>query len=229
MNNTRHTALLAFLNNPNTSILFIRHGNTSKAENDAERRLTMKGRFQAERARDYINKQHSVTLVVTSNVSRALETISDSRWPTPVGISELYLTPRTNPELIAEADVLDAAFNKLGYSPLKSYVDEPGVTDALCTWCERALEAIDRTVSEMRPASGTIVVGGHAVMSNALCAYLALASNHRADMSVVMDTNLGECDHLQLVVRDGQALITHFPLQESPTDDHLRAVLTGGG
>lgn len=219
MDTQKYASLIAFLTNPKNSILFIRHGNTGKADTDAERQLTMKGRLQAARARDYITAQHNVTLVVTSNVPRALETVSDVRWPAAVGMSELYVTPRI-PELIPEADVLDAAFKKLGYAPLKQFVDEPGVTTALNAWCDRALDAIDRTVSEMRPGSGTIVVGGHAVMSSALCAYAALVTNKQADLGVVMDANVGECDHLRLVVRNDIVHITHFPLQEPPTDQH---------
>ena len=181
-------------------LVLVRHGNATKAAIDEDRQLSEKGVRQAAATRDYLASNHSVELIVTSIAQRAVNTVTDPRWGTPVQLPELYLSPEGS----EEGRIIDGTFARLLYVPLTKYFAEPDVEDALMQWANRATISLEKIFAERELNGGTVIIGGHAVLLNALAIAIAKKLNVLSETSVALETALGEaeCIEMELVEDD---------------------------
>ena len=109
-------------------VLILRHGNTNKAEVDAERQLTDKGCRQCELFREHYSEVLSgIKLVLASSALRTMTTAARVvAQPPPVAVDDLYFV---RPWRTAEMAAADGA---TGYAPVATYIaNYPGVYDAV--------------------------------------------------------------------------------------------------
>ena len=120
--------------------------------------------------------------------------------------------PTAGARLVACAELYDDTlqpgnerlFARLGYAPLRAYLDEPGGRELLLdAYAPAALRRIEALADAHAPADGAqlaergrvLVVCGHAVYTNAIALALARALAHaEAACDVPLDTNLQEVD-----------------------------------
>gem|GEM_PF-6932928 len=190
-------------------LLLTRHGNAAKAAEgarDEDRRLTPKGIRQAQATRDYLTSNYMIGLVVTSFAERAVETVTDPRWSAPIPVVDLYLLA----EWSEEDRIVDEAFDRLLYVPLTAYFAEPGVEHALIQWGNRAAMAIEEIFAEHKPNGGTVVVGGHAPLLNALAVTIARQIYPCHDISVALEIALGEAECIEMKMDIGGLRLRHL-------------------
>ena len=222
-------------------ILLVRHGNTGKAEVDADRRLTDKGKGQCAAFQEhYSAKLQSVANCVCSPVTRTWETAEllfaqrDDIAVAP--IEELYFG---RPGF--RSDVMVAAEKKLGYAPVSAYLREcPGVYEA------GALEmasALARAADGF--AEGDVLVVSHAVYISHLALALidALSLPHpeeeeeegggrrawrAAARDAVLPVNVGEVCCFELS-SDGVRYLPNPTATDFASASSNDAFVTGGG
>ena len=137
-------------------VLIVRHGNTNKAEVDAERDLTEKGHRQCELFRQhYTDVLKTVTLVLASSAKRTMATASLIMKETPpVGVDDVYFVRPWRTEEMKAAD------RALGYAPISSYIEQfPGVHAPAGQ--AQANAVADALVG--RDLAGDLLICGHAV------------------------------------------------------------------
>lgn len=182
-------SIIAFLlRSSKNQIAIVRHGSAAKADQDFDRQLSMKGVLQGRCTREHISGQpQPVGLVVSSTAPRAARTVTQEGWPQPILLNQLYI-PSTDSEV---GQALDEAFNRLGYAPLSTYANEPEVAKALELWAHMAAKAIEAEVAK-NSFDGLVVVGCHAIMSQALACIIAKATDPNANVDQALNIMLGE-------------------------------------
>lgn len=139
-------------------MLLVRHGNTGKAEVDAERALTDKGRAQCEAfRRNFGSLLVSVTNVFASSVLRTTQTAELLVGPLGVAVTpvdDLYFGRPWRTQAMRDGDA------DCGYAPVGVYLQRhPGVYDLAAKTMSAALaDAVDLASL----AEGDVMVVGHA-------------------------------------------------------------------
>lgn len=175
-------------------IIAVRHGNAAPmvGDDDFGRPLSAKGIVQANARAASVAALGRTGLVLASPALRAIET-AQAVFPgfNPVIVPELYLP--TDP-----ADKLagNAAFEALGYSSLRAYVEAD--TGWLHRWSWNAVRGIRRELAKhvqsgLRNGTPFIGIVGHAVYSNMVGAMFFPEHAER-----LFDIQLGEAEALVL-------------------------------
>ena len=101
-------------------VLIVRHGNTNKAEVDADRQLTEKGHRQCELFHQhYADLLTTVTLVLASSAKRTMATASlIMPEASPVGVDDLYFVRPWRTEEMVAAD------RALCYAPISAFIEQ---------------------------------------------------------------------------------------------------------
>lgn len=174
-------------------ITFVRHGNTNKAENDLDRRLTEIGVQQArERRQALLNPKFD--LVLSSIAPRARDTaaiIAGIDMSSVITLEALYL-----PKDPCDKKAIDDMFDSFGYAPLRAYRNAD-VTNALVRYGKNGAAAIFYAISakiEKDVSIDNILVVGHAVLLNAIVAHMV------GDTNIIIDISLGEAKGLSICI-----------------------------
>lgn len=184
------------------SITILRHGNAAKAaegQADSTRALTEKGARQA-KALGQALEGYEMDFVLSSPYLRAEDTVNIVTGVIPITLDILGIDE--NPE-----NPLNVMFKDLAYSPLigdqgKMGYYEHALGSYLKTWARASVEAIIRNVQSSKIDALHLVVGNHAVMSNALIDEICKALGHSSP-ECVTHYNLGEAQALRLTITDG--------------------------
>lgn len=184
-------------------ITFVRHGQTDKVKPDSARRLTDEGKAQAARLREKL-VDAKFDLGLHSPMERTRETvviIAGETVPTKM-IPELMHDSSTE-----DGKLLDEAFAKLGYAPLKDYFEKSEVETrlALVRYGQNAWQAIMEAVEDTDP-SGNILVVGHAILIP-LTVYMGC--NQGTDYTFrkrFVEINFGECQGIWIYVDSDEYL-----------------------
>lgn len=160
-----------------TTHIIQRHGNAARAEKDLDRMLSDKGREQAQLMQEKLIGRGLAPahLTLSSPAPRAIDTVGQDC----IKLDVLYPVGLPN---------LDALFSKLGYAPLRTYLEQD-TTGEIMDWAERALKAMNEETE--KHADGVVRVGCHAVVSNAL-ALVIIGDRNPAAREQILDLNLGE-------------------------------------
>jgi broad specificity phosphatase PhoE len=151
--------------------VFVRHSKTGKAEKDLDRQLTEQGLVMAEAMAEKIGAI-PFDFCLTSPAMRVKQTIGavqnrrgENIFPVHE-IDELYLPAEDTPNRVA----LDAVFGRLGYAPLSKYMGEPEFAN-MVDHNDQVIEKVVEHIEGFDPDDNkdvTILVGGHAIMTNLL-------------------------------------------------------------
>lgn len=184
------------------TITFIRHGHTEWHEDDLQRVLSARGTEHAVECRVKLGNP-SFDLMLVSRAIRTRQTGEIISGSQKIGAEEIHsLLPPPDPDL-------DALFNKLGYAPLRAYLDADNLgAQKLMYWAQVAASNIrDKVIMralglESGRASGglSILVVGHAVVLPAVGFELCrtVTGDLPDECGEVMLLNLGECEGFQL-------------------------------
>lgn len=115
------------------------------------------------------------------------------------------------PEFAAAVAVCEAAFDRLGYVPLRRYWEAAEVKDALRTYAVHAWHEILQILFPRLPDNQRdfdpvqVPIFGHAVFTQALAVYLAEACHYpAAQQAAFVDCTLDELDVLVCARRSGK-------------------------
>lgn len=177
-------------------VLLLRHGNTEKADVDAVRALSEKGRRECVRYREaYRSQLVGVSAVFASYVPRAMQTAT--LLVEPLGlkvmpVEDLYFGRPWRTDEMCAADKV------LGYAPAREYLERfPGVYEA----AGRALAGAVVSGAAAGLPAGDLMIVGHAGYLSLLALEVvdALAPSaadpeawKKAARQVVLEANVGE-------------------------------------
>lgn len=184
-------------------ITFVRHGQTDKVKPDSARRLTDEGKAQAGRLREKLENS-KFDIGFHSPMERTRETI--------VVIAGETVPTKAIPALMHDSNtddgkLLDAAFAKLGYAPLKDYFEksDPETRAALMRYGQTAWDALMMAAANAddNGVIDNIIVVGHAVLIP-LTVYAGVNRflNDTSLVRQVAEINLGECQGIWLEFDD---------------------------
>ena len=178
-----------------TSLAFVRHGNTLPKEEcgglDFQRVLSPKGKEQCRRARatwlPVLEAKGVTPIAVTSAAPRCHETLDEILGEVRPKISEEMLYDSM---LQPQGSEL---FEKCGYAPLQTYLDEGGV-EFLGDYARRFLVRLDAMTSngEIPKLAPTLLICGHSIYTNAIVWEAAELLDVPSDLA--LETYLGETD-----------------------------------
>lgn len=197
------------------TLVLARHGKAPKispTQKDEDRTLNELGFEQAKKLAAKIGDTEFDS-VLCSPLLRAHETIM-------IAVNSRTKI-KTVPELTCPTDgvhPIDRMFNQLGYKPLSDYFAHE-LGDHLKTWGRTALEKVLDALGE-KP-SQTVLVGGHAILQNALgWAICEALTEAKADAekarAMVLTVSLGEGEAFKLTPpiapSEGEATCEHIKL-----------------
>lgn len=177
-----------------TTLILVRHGKapkTSPEQRDWDRALSEIGTEQSKKLGVKI-AGIKFDHVVCSPLPRAVQTIeiaTDYRYTITIIGSLACPTDGVHP--------IDRMFNQLGYKPLSDYFAHE-LGDHLKIWGRTALERVLDALGE-KP-NQIVLVGGHAVLQNALgwalCEAVHKDTSIAGDVATefILETSLGECE-----------------------------------
>jgi len=197
-----------------SSFVFVNSADAEQPEGDVtdiDRELTTLGVEQATATRTHLLKgdYHSVLFALTSTAQRVVDTLREAVWAS-FDLPELYFSPRNTPKDVEEAGALDEALNRLKSSSLATYQAEELVGKALKRWGRRAARALNRALSGYKANASNVVVGGHGILLNQLVIEIVTALDPDADVSVALETVLGDAECLELRVVEGRVQIRYL-------------------
>lgn len=178
-------------------VLIVRHGNTTKADVDAERELTDRGRLQCEQFRTTWAKElEGVRNLLVSPAKRTVQTgvlLAEALGLTALPLEDLYFLQPWRTELMRTAD------HDLGYAPISAYIQK--YANAHQAAGEHQAAALASYGAKLE--TGDVMLIGHAVYLSFLALHVVEAfappegSPERepwleASKNVVLDTNVGE-------------------------------------
>eukprot|EP00405_Crypthecodinium_cohnii_P001453 CAMPEP_0194753796 /NCGR_PEP_ID=MMETSP0323_2-20130528/7766_1 /TAXON_ID=2866 ORGANISM="Crypthecodinium cohnii, Strain Seligo" /NCGR_SAMPLE_ID=MMETSP0323_2 /ASSEMBLY_ACC=CAM_ASM_000346 /LENGTH=242 /DNA_ID=CAMNT_0039671901 /DNA_START=129 /DNA_END=857 /DNA_ORIENTATION=+ len=176
-------------------LLIIRHGNTSKAEVDADRELTEKGRLQCAKFREaYGSHFEGVKYMLVSVALRTRQTadlLAEGRELQQTAVEDLYFGRPWRTEEMRNADI------EAGYRPIKDYIERyPGVHDP----AGKAMAgALAEELPKLPPGDVAIVThsGYMSFMALEVVDAIALCTSkssewHESARSVILEANVGE-------------------------------------
>ena len=112
----------------------------------------------------------------------------------------------------------EAAFNRLGYVPLRRYWETPAVKEAFRVYALHVWHEILQILHPRLPQSQRdfdpvqVPIFGHAVFNQALAVYLAEACHYpTAQLDAFVDSTLGEVDVLVCARRSGKHIKATAP------------------
>ena len=198
-----HTAGLAGFD-----VVFLRHGNTGKAEVDIDRALTERGREQAVSAADFLRDLPVAPLVACSSAGRCVETVTLALRAAGHAF-ELVTCPSIY-DVIFQPSSTAEVWTRLGYAPLRAYRAEgAAVCDRFDEYARVCLAEIDGVAAKVvaNGARRTLVVCGHAVYLPSLALALATQRNlPQASLDAILDCNTPEAGGY-LVTADAARLL----------------------
>lgn len=210
MNATNYASLITFLVGGG-SILFTRHCNTTQptTEGDRSRRPTLKGKLQSDEMRKWIKANcPPVSLVISSDTQRTMETVTDADWP------KVITTPALYPSL---DEILDRMYRHMGNAALNQYQTEETAAP-LGKWNREALLSINSIFQEHRPSGDTTaLLCGHAIFLLSLLFALVRAIEPDANVNLLLNQVMGECCALRLRMRCNKLKITYHSLEDMRT------------
>ena len=169
------------------TITFIRHGNaekwSGKVEEDHDRPLSEKGIAQAEKRRSKLGNP-TFDLIISSSATRCVSTAKiiagEKNPPEVITASRLY---------IPEDSALWETFERIGYAPLREWMQEENDPDGvLQRYGSDAWTIIDAIKLAILPER--ILVTGHAPLLNAI----GVRCENRVGSEALFDIQLEECE-----------------------------------
>ena len=189
-------------------VVFLRHGNTGKAEVDIDRALTERGREQAVSAADFLRGLPVAPLVACSSAGRCVETVTLALRAAGHAF-ELVTCPSIY-DVIFQPSSTAEVWTRLGYAPLRAYRAEgAAICDRFDEYARVCLAEIDGVAAKVvaNGARRTLVVCGHAVYLPSLALALATRRNlPQASLDAILDCNTPEAGGY-LVTADAARLL----------------------
>eukprot|EP00931_Biecheleriopsis_adriatica_P051009 TRINITY_DN29554_c0_g1_i1.p1 TRINITY_DN29554_c0_g1~~TRINITY_DN29554_c0_g1_i1.p1 ORF type:complete len:221 (+),score=42.52 TRINITY_DN29554_c0_g1_i1:75-737(+) len=182
-------------------VVIVRHGNTNKADIDAERELTDKGRDQCVKFRTaWPDELQGMSNVLASVAKRTMQTAELLVGPERgvMGLEDLYFVQPWR------TDAMKAADRDLGYAPIRAYIEKhPGSHDIAR---EKMAAAVAEAGPSMKP--GDVLIVNHAAYMSFLALEVldALAPDSawlESAQKTVLDTNVGEVCGFEISVAKG--------------------------
>ncbi|MBI2637076.1 MAG: histidine phosphatase family protein [Parcubacteria group bacterium] len=170
--------------------VFVRHGNTTKAERNEDRVLTEVGKLQALGFWTRCDELGLLPfdLVLTSPTTRAKQTAAIIA-PDAVTIA----LPELGTEIPGEDGArLNKVYSRLKYAPLTEYLKEPGIGDILSRYVQIAALAIGVAMAKTGMPYQRVLVVGHAVLLNAIGA--GGDKFNAGGKEILLSFPLGECE-----------------------------------
>ncbi len=185
------------------TIILVRHAKapkTSPEQKDEDRQINQLGHDQAKKLGLKL-QTFEFDAVLSSPLQRVKQTLAiatNSRYPV-IEVPELTCPTGGHP--------IDIMFNELGYVPMAKYFKHP-LGNHLKWWGQKALEAV---VGSLSPKPNqTVLVGGHAVLQNALAWAIAEALEKEfgaagtvGAQNMVLDETLNDAEAFRLTLGFG--------------------------
>lgn len=178
------------------TIVLVRHAKAPKMfpdQKDEDRMVNQTGHDQA-KALGLVLKMFEFDIVLSSPLKRVQQTISiatDGRYLV-TEVPELNCPPKSSP--------VDIMFAELGYEPMSRYFEHP-LGEHLKDYGRNAFAAVMRHLPESPPLA--VLVGGHAVLQNALgwaiCEALESRFSVREPLEMVLNTSLGDGEAFRII------------------------------
>ncbi|MFA6227014.1 MAG: histidine phosphatase family protein [Candidatus Paceibacterota bacterium] len=194
--------------------VFQRHGATNKAQagqHDLTRTLSEEGRKQAALIGSKIG--YKIDLIISSAAGRAVETAcitARAAGQLPDGVQHfaedvLYPHEHTYP-------ILDAAFKKIGYAPLASYLLDPNVVKETAAYAIRAMGRIWEIINEAdsgledEKQPFVVLITSHAVCANILARNMQLGTDATLeDLVLVGSTSMDAGSAIVIELEDDKS------------------------
>eukprot|EP00977_Amphora_coffeiformis_P006871 scaffold1506_cov179-Amphora_coffeaeformis.AAC.8 len=201
-----------------SKIFFLRHGQTAKSETgvDFDRYLTDMGREQSRVAGASYGKNELLPLFPKVLVSPAPRTVETAELFLQAALGNDDPCSQNNIELVRIQDLYDKTmqpagsklFAKLGYAPLRDYVDSPDeqdrkvARDVLSKYAASAIDAIYREVVQHKSSeqvtsiSSTLLIVAHAIYlpATALGVASSCFGTNEETLEVAFSTNTKEAE-----------------------------------
>lgn len=215
-----------------SKIFFLRHGQTAKSETgvDFDRYLTENGREQSRIAGESYGKEMLLPLFPRALVSPATRTVETA---------EIFLQAAMGHDTCSQVEVVriqglydntmqpadSKLFAKIGYAPLRDYLDAPDeydrqvARDLLSKYAASAIDAIHSEIvqkSEKSMYSSTLLVVAHAIYLPAAALGVASAivgTKGEETTEVTLTTNTQEAEGYLIDLESNKVLYLSRPSQ----------------